>query len=193
MALALPAASVPPIIVQKTSAPQSPQSTAAGRARQIARGEDHGRDRRDQQQLDDPWLGQRDVGADACRRGRRAVPVARVRDPDAGGSRRRSRAGTVDPGRVVAGDGQADQRRPDDRAEREVERPGSSRRAGSGPAAPPMTTWIANRTAVPTARRTSVRVVALRPPGDDRDGTITTSPTMAATQRWRTMRPRSRR
>ena len=67
MAFALPAASVPPTIVQKTRAPQS-ASRDAGGTRQVARREDHRRDRRDEQQLDDPRLGQRDVGADRVAR-----------------------------------------------------------------------------------------------------------------------------
>ena len=41
---------------------------AARRARQVAGREDHRRDRRDQQELDDPRLGQGDVGADRVAR-----------------------------------------------------------------------------------------------------------------------------
>ena len=66
MAFAAPAASVPPTSVQKTS-----QSSG----RHSARGQDHRRHGRDQQQLDDARLGQRDVGADAVAQAGRGRPV----------------------------------------------------------------------------------------------------------------------
>ena len=129
MALALPAASVPPISVQTTSQPQS-RPVDAGHP---ARGEDHRRDRRDEQQLDDPRLRQRDVGADRVA-GRPAgsrldgrFAQARVGSP--------VRADRGRPGRVVARDGQPDQHREDDRAEGQVERLRPAGQARSGPAA----------------------------------------------------------
>ena len=99
MALALPAASVPPISVQT----DEPRPVAELDAGHLAGREDHRRDGRDEQQLDDPRLGQRDVGADRVA-GRPSAPAARRRRgppaagagaaPDAGRRRR--------PGRVVA-------------------------------------------------------------------------------------------
>ena len=65
MALAPPAASVPPTSVTSIERERRP----------AALGEHHRRDRRDQQQLDDPRLGQGDVGADD--RARRALGAVR--------------------------------------------------------------------------------------------------------------------
>ena len=60
IAFAEPAASVPQTSVQNASRNHS----AGAMPGMLAGREDHRRDRRDQQQLDDPGLRQRDVGAD---------------------------------------------------------------------------------------------------------------------------------
>ena len=154
MAFALPAASVPPISVQKTRPTQSASRPGSG-AGHLARGEDHRRHRRDQQQLDDPRLRQRDVGADRVAawsrapRGRRPGRRSRPRRSERGGR-------CADAGRVVARDRQPGQHRPDDRAERQVQGLRPLGQAASGPGRRRSTTWIANRTAEPTASRTSV-------------------------------------
>ena len=72
IALAEPAASVPPSSVQNARRSHSREV----HAREVAGGEDHGRDRGDEQQLDDPGLGQRDVGADGVARAAPAGPAA---------------------------------------------------------------------------------------------------------------------
>ncbi len=135
MALALPAASVPPTSVQATSQPQSTQFDAG----QVPRREHHRRHRRDEEELDDPGLREGDVGADRVgagasgRGGRlgvggggghvgagagRAILVGqRAGAADARGARRR-------PGPVVGDERRARRGRPDERGERHVERLG---------------------------------------------------------------------
>ena len=152
----------------------------------VARREDHRRHRRDQQQLDDPGLGQRDVGADRVA-ARRAAPVAVASSP---AGRRRRPPGLVATRAtravVVAGDGEAGQQRPDDRAEREVERlrplvePGqdlepADQRPGPGTGSP-------TADGQPDERR----VVALGPPGDDRGRRPRSARRRPPTQRWST-------
>ena len=133
----------------------------------LARGEDHRRHRRDEQQLDDPWLGQRDVGAD---RVRRACAAADSRDAVAPGAR----AGLVAAGAGPRGRSSSSPTRPASSAQ--IVAP-SARWSVCVHAASRVRTWSAadddldrvqdgGRT---VASRTSAGCVALRPPRDDRD------------------------
>ena len=130
-----------------------------------ARREDHRRHRRDEQQLDDPRLGQRDIGADPVtgrgwggRPGRLGALHVRAG--------RSSCAGADRTGRVVAGHGQPDEHREDHRAQREVKglRPCGERGDDLQPADRDLDR-IERRG--PERKADERRVVPLRPPGDD--------------------------
>ena len=146
-------------------APAGPVDAARAGARQVARREDHRRDRRDEQQLDDPRLGQRDVGADrvAGRPGAaRSRPASVAGDPACRRSSTRAR--------VVAGDRQPGQRRPDRPPRARGGASASTRPSRVRTCAPPITTWIANSDGRADRQPDERRAVALGPPGDDGDG-----------------------
>ena len=152
----------------------------------VAGGEDHGRDRRDEQQLDDPGLGQRDVGADRVAGASVGPAVAVVAGPAAAARRVRRPTPTARPGRrsrrATASAAISAQI---DRAEREVERLGPGGELGQD----------LERRRRPPGREQDGR--AERQP-DERSGgragsarrrraiATTMSPTTTATQRWRT-------
>ena len=187
IALALPAASVPPIIVQKTSRP-NPASRRRRWPGQVARREDHRRHGRDQQQLDDPGLGQRDVGPDRVAASSAApavAPAARRRRPAPPPG---AAAGALTRGRVVARDGQRRPASPRSRAP-------SATWSVCVHAASRVRTWSATdddldreedgRSRPPAGRASAGRAGSARR-RPRRAATI--SPTTAATQRCRTWR-----